>query len=240
MPTKVSGTGSYTTSCTNTVTPDISELVFSVTGSTMSPVDAGSTVSLTNQTWEVTVPGSVLQTGINLGLLKAGDSPGGTATVSVFASNTKEGTVAAAPIPISVGPIVVSGGLAQPVKSAFSVPDMSWTAVGGNVAFAMEKAALEVEIGPLKVGFTCTPKDPNVSIVSAAVRGKTDIPAAKPGSSSGTAVLGATTSQASDLPRTGASPLIPISLAVGLIDVGYLLASAAAPARRRLRHLRQP
>ncbi|MGQ0433194.1 MAG: hypothetical protein ACT452_12395, partial [Microthrixaceae bacterium] len=78
VPTKVSGTGSYTTTCTNSVTPDKSELLFVVTGSTMSPIDAGSAVSLTDQSWEVTVPASVLQTGINLGLLAAGDKPAGT------------------------------------------------------------------------------------------------------------------------------------------------------------------
>jgi hypothetical protein len=235
----VSGTGAYTTTCKNSVTPDTSELQFAVTGSTMSPIDAGSTTSLTSQSWEVTVPASVLQTGINLGLLNPGDTPAGTAVVSVFTSNTKEGTVTSPSIPLAVGPIALgSDGLALPAKTTFSVPDMSWTAVGGDVAYAMAGASVEVEVGPLKVKFTCTPKDPNVSIVTAAVRGKTDIPAAKPGSS-GTAVLGATASQSS-LPRTGASPLIPISLAVGLIDVGYLLASAAAPARRRLRHLRQP
>lgn len=241
MPTKVSGTGSYTTTCKNNVTPDSSELLFAVSGSTMSPVEAGSTVSLTNQTWEVTVPASVLQTGINLKLLKAGDSPAGTAVVSVFASNTKEGTVEAAPVALSVGPITLDGGgLAQPAKTAFTVPDMSWTAVGGDVAYAMANAAIEVEVGPLKVKFTCAPKDPSVTIVTAAVRGKTDIP---PASKPGAQVLGETLTQADaaadSLPRTGGSPLVPVALAVGLIDLGYLFASAAQPTRRRLRHLVQ-
>jgi hypothetical protein len=235
----VSGTGSYTTTCTNSVTPDVSELLFAVSGSTMSPIEAGSTVSLTNQSWEVTVPASVLQTGINLGLLHAGDSPAGTAVVSVFASNTKEGTIAAAPVALSIGPIVVTGGLAQPAKTAFAVPDMSWTAVGGSVAYAMANASIEVEVGPLKVQFTCSPKDSTVSIVTGGVRGKTDIPSAK----AGTEVLGATitpAAAAAALPRTGANTLVPLALAVGLIDVGYLLASVAQPARRRLRHLVQP
>src|SRR5699024_6524850 len=109
-PTMVTGTGRYTATCSNNATPDLSELAFEVTGSTLSPVDAGSKVSLVDQSWEVTVPASVLQTGINLGLLKAGDSPAGKAVVSVFASNTKEGTARSAPVGLSVGPIVVSGG----------------------------------------------------------------------------------------------------------------------------------
>lgn len=239
MPTKVSGTGSYTTTCKNSVTPDVSELVFAVSGSTISPVEAGSPVALTDQSWEVTVPASVLQTGINLGLLHAGDSPAGAAVVSVFASNSKEGTITAAPVALSIGPLVVQDGAAQPAKTAFAVPDMTWTAVGGDVALAMADASVEVEVGPLKVKFTCAPKDPRVTIVTAAVRGKTNIPAAKPGSGTGTEVLGETVTTARDLPRTGANPLAAIMLAVGLIDLGYLFASAAQPARRRLRHLVQ-
>jgi len=237
VPTTVSGTGTYATTCSNSVTPDLSELQFTAAGSTISPVEAGSTVSLTDQSWEVTVPGSVLQTGINLGLLKAGDSPAGTAEVSVFASNTKEGDVTSPPIPLSVGPIVVEGGQAQPAKTAFSAPDMSWTAVGGDVVFAMSGAKVKVAIGPLEVTFTCAPADPSVAIVTAAVRGSTGIPPAKPG----VQVLGATTRNApaaQDLPRTGTNPLVPAAVAVGLIDIGYLLVSVARSARPRLRYLR--
>lgn len=222
--TTLTGTGSYATSCTNSVTPDISELAFKVTGSTLSPVTAGSAVKLTDQKWEVTVPGSVLQTGINLGLLKAGDKPAGTATVSVFATNTQEGTVKAAPVGISVGPIALEGGQALPVTTSFNVPDMSWTAVGGNVAFAMAAAAVQVEIGPIKVDFSCKPTDPNVKIVTATVSGTTNIPAA------GAQVLGSTVTA---LPRTGTSPLVPAALALGLIDLGYLFVSATQPMRRR-------
>lgn len=236
VPTKVSGTGNYTTTCKNSVTPETSELQFAVTGSTMSPIEAGSTASLTNQSWEVSVPSSVLQTGINLGLLSPGDTPAGTAVVAVFASNTKEGTVTAAPVALSIGPIAVdSSGLALPAKTTFAVPNMNWTAVGGNVAYKMSSASVEVEVGPLKVKFTCTPKDPSVTIVTAGVVGKTNIPAA-------TEVLGTTVTQAAateSLPRTGANTMVAVALAVGLIDLGYLFASAAQPARRRLRYLVQ-
>src|SRR5690606_29614944 len=198
-------------------------------------VDAGSKVSLVDQSWEVTVPASVLQTGINLGLLKAGDSPAGKAVVSVFASNTKEGTARSAPVGLSVGPIVVSGGAAQPAVTTFSVPDMSWMAVGGDVAFAFAGAEVSVEVGPLEVVFTCTPKDPSVTIVTAAVRGQTGIPPALPGTGPQPEVLGETTAPdpgagSRSLPRTGANALVPMALAIGLIDVGYLLASAARPA----------
>ena len=221
--------------CHNNVTPDASELAFSITGTTVSPVEAGEQAVLEDQAWSATVPASVLQTGINLGLLKAGDSPAGTATVSVFASNTKEGTRTPDPIPVVVGPIAVVAGAAQPVTTTFSVPDLSWTAVGGDVDFAMGETKVEVAIGPLAVIFTCSPKDPAVTIVTAAVNGKTNIP---PAGRPGTQVAGVTVTPAA-LPRTGMNPVGPVAAAVGLIDLGYLLASAVRPARRRLRYLVQ-
>lgn len=236
QPVEVSGSADYTGTCTNSATPDVSELGFTVEGTTMSPVTAGSDVVLTEQTWTVTVPATVLQTGINLGLLAAGDSPGGTATVGVFASNTKEGTVTADPIALSIGPIALgSDGLAMPAATSFAVPDMSWTAVGGEVGFAMASAKIDVELGPLVVTFTCTPKNPDTTIVKAAVNGKTDIP---PAGRPGTQVAGVTVTPAA-LPRTGMNPVRPIAAAVGLLDLGYLLVSATWPARRRLRHLVQ-
>jgi len=225
-PTDVTGTADYTATCHNNVTPDASELAFRVTGTTVSPVQSGQQVVLRDQRWEVTVPASVLQTGINLSLLKAGDSPAGTATASVVASNTSEGVRTSSPVPVVVGPIEVVGGAAQPVTTAFAVPDMSWTAVGGPVAFEMAETKLAVAIGPLEVIFTCEPKDPGVTIVQAAVNG------------TATEVRGVTTTRA--LPRTGTSPVVPVALAIGLLDLGYLLISAVRPARRRWRYLVQP
>jgi hypothetical protein len=228
--------------CRNNVTPDASELAFKVTGTTVSPVEAGKSVVLKDQSWEVTVPASVLQTGINLKLLKPGDSPAGTAKASVFATNTKEGLRSSAPIPIVVGPIQVVGGAAQPATTTFAVPDMTWTAVGGTVGFAMAGTTVAVAIGPLEVVFTCEPKNPKTTIVTAAVNGKTNIPPAQPGDD--TEVGGVTTTPAAEaeggaLPRTGANPIVPLALAVGLIDLGYLLASAVRPARRRLGYMVQ-
>jgi hypothetical protein len=224
----VTGTGAYVTTCSNSVTPDKSELSFEVTGTTKSPVAAGGPVSLTGQSWKVTVPASVLQTGMNLVGIKAGDTLAATATASVFATNTAEGTVTSAPTALSVGPIQVDGaGAALPATTSFAVSDMAWTATGGDVVFAMDKTSVEVSIGPLKVSFTCEPKDPSIAIVTAKVSGSSGTPAA---------VRGVTVTRSSSLPRTGTNPLVPMALAVGLLDLGYLLMSAAQPARRRLRH----
>ncbi len=235
----MTGTANYTATCRNNVTPDASELAFKITGTTISPVQAGEEVVLEDQSWEVTVPASVLQTGINLALLKPGDSPAGTATVSVFASNTKEGLRTSAPIPVVVGPIVVNSGVVQPATTTFAGPDLRWRAVGGEVAFVMAETTVAVALGPLEVKFTCEPKDPGLAIVRAAVLGKTDIPPAQPGGSDPEVAGETITPEGGEgaLPRTGSGALVPIALAVGLIDLGYLLATAARPARRRLQYL---
>jgi hypothetical protein len=219
------------------VTPDASELAFKITGTTISPVDAGSQVVLTDQAWQVTVPASVLQTGINLGLLQPGDNLPVEVTAAIFASNTKEGTRTSDPTAFTAGPIEVSDGAAQPLTTGFAIDDMSWTAVGGTVGFSMGETVMNIAVGPLEVIFTCGPKDPSVTIVEAAVIGETDIP---PAGRDGTEVKGETVEPADDtLPKTGANPVVPIALAVGLIDIGYLLVSAVRPARRRYRYLVQ-
>jgi hypothetical protein len=223
-PSEVSGTASYPTSCRNSVTPDLSELLFEASGRTTSPIAAGGTATLTGQSWKVTVPGSVLQTGVGLGLVKPGDTPTGVAAVTVSASNTRQGTRTVADIPLSIGPVVVTGGQAQAATTTFAVPDMSFTATGGDVRFAMAATSVEVTLGPIEVTFTCEPKAPVATIVTAAVRG-----AGAPAS-----VAGVSTSRPAGgtLARTGPSALAKLVLAAALIDVGYLCWSAARPRRR--------
>lgn len=231
-PTEISGTAAYTGACRNSATPDVSELLFEASGRTLSPIAAGSAANLTNQSWKVTVPASVLQTGIGLGLLKPGDTPTGLATITVAASNTRQGTATANAIPLSIGPIAVDGaGQALAAVTTFAVPNMSFTSVGGDVAFAMASTSVEVSLGPVKVTFTCQPKAPVATIVTAAVRGTT-------GSTAGpTRVAGVSQTRQSSgsLARTGPSALVKIVLAIGLIDLGYLCWSATRPRRRELR-----
>lgn len=199
-------------------------------------------MTLTDQSWTVTVPGSVLDTGIALGLLSFGDTAAGNVQASVFASNTLEGVKTSAPIAIGVGPIADGGGgKAADVSTTFSVADMTWTSVGGPVAMTMHAATVNVTIGPLEVGFSCEP-DSSDPVVETQVLGSTgERPAGRPDPTSGggtdtPTVLGVTVTQATtdSLPVTGIEVLPPLLLALGLLDLGYLIVSAAAPARRRL------
>jgi hypothetical protein len=229
------------TSCTNTVTPDKSALTFKITGTAPKTIDAGKQVVLGKQSWEVTVPGSTLQAGVNLDLLAPGDTVGGTVTPKLFGSNTAEGSVAGAGVPVTIGPIQVDGaGMVLPATTTFSPANTSWTAVGGDVAYSMDTTTFLLVIGPLKIGFTCTPDDTTKAIVTTTVVGQTDIPAAgrDPAPAATATVAGVTTTSTTGgtLPVTGSSSLmVQIALALILIDGGYMLLSATKPARRRPR-----
>jgi hypothetical protein len=151
-------------------------------------------------------------------------------TPKVFASNTVEGVVAAAPVSIGVGPIAVDGaGMALPVVVTFVVPDMTWTSVGADVAFSMTSASVAVSLGPLTVTFTCEPKAPVATIVTAVVRGVTNLKAAPP--PSGVLAAGAPAENVA-LARSGWSPFRYVLVGFALVDVGYLLWSSTSPRRR--------
>lgn len=232
--TEVTGTKAFVTSCKNNVTPDLSELTFAITGTAPTQVTAGQPVTLSDQSWTVSVPASVLNTGLGLGLLNIGDSVAGTVTPSLFATNTVEGTRKLSPIAVQIGPIQDDGSAsvppkAKPASTTFAVPDTTWTSVGGTVGYGLGDTAIEVAVGPLKVSFTCTPKDPSLAVVQTNVIGSTGVAAAgRP-----TSVLGVQQTQSAELPRTGISLFGPLAFAVALLDLGYLMLSVVSPARRR-------
>jgi len=232
LPATLTATGVYAGACTNSVTPDPSTLTFHITGTAPSEVAAGSPVHLTNQSWTLDVPGSVLTAGVNLGLLNPGDVVSGSITAGVFASNTTEGTQTSAAIPVSIGPITVDGGtgLANDVSTTFAVPDMTWTAVGGSVGYSFAASSATVTIGPLNVIFTCQPDAGAGEFLITLVTGATGTPPAGRGTTTTTLsdqVLGDT------LARTGYSPTYMLVLGLTMLDLGYLVWSASRPPRRR-------
>lgn len=248
VPGSNTGTASYTAACSNSITPDVSEMTFELTGTVPQEVIAGETVSLDDHTWTVTVPGSVLDAGIALGLLNPGDTVPATVTPAVFASNTIEGTKVAGPVNVTLGPITASAttGLADPLTKSFSVNDLMWTTTGGTVGYAMDETAMAVSIGVIEVAFACTPNETDLAFVETQVLGSTgEKPAertpttnpttqANPPTQTSPTVLGSTTARSTGetLPRTGLSALGPLLFALALIDFGYLARSATAPARK--------
>lgn len=232
------GSASYTAKCTNSLTPDISELTLVLSGTVPTQVKAGDTVTLDDHTWQVTVPGTVLDTGIGLGLLEPGDTVEGSVTASVFASNTVEGTRSSAPLDVAFGPITADAvtGLADPATATLQVNGFTWTAVGGKIGYSMADAKVAVAIGAIDITFSCSPSDLNLTFVNSEVVGSTgQTPAGRTPTTP--TVLGSTVRPQApnqdELPRTGAELLAPVLLALGLLDVGYIAQSVVAPHRRR-------
>jgi hypothetical protein len=231
----VTGTATYTTECRNNITPDVSTLTFEVTGTAPGKVQAGETVTLSDQHWKITVPGSVLDAGIGLGLIGAGDTLNGAVKVSVAATNTAEGTRESSPVPIEVGPIALdeATGTAQPVTAAFDVADMTWTTTGGTVAYRMAGAQVDMQIGAIAITFTCAPVDGTITIVETQVEGEAVVLPIVAEQPRVEGVTVATPAAPRDvLPETGYTTAVFLLLAVVLLDLGYLAWSTTQPARR--------
>jgi hypothetical protein len=260
-PATTTGSGGFTTgnhtyaaNCTNNLQPGTSQLNFTVTGTAPARVNPGAPVTVTNQSWSVTVPGALLTTGVNLGLLNDGQTVQGTVTPAESATDTAQATQAAAPISTAIGPIHVDAttGNVADVTTSFTVPNMTWTATGGTVAVAMATTKFNVSLGSVSVAFTCDPgsTDPFVStavsgssttvanpVTAPTVLGATYSPTAGASttSSSSSRPLGPASTVAAALPLTGAPRLMVwlFVLSLILVDLGYLTWSAARPARRR-------
>ncbi len=247
----VTGTATYASTCSGrlgTVDLPPAHLTFKITGTAPDQVDAGAQVTLSAQSWEVTVPGATLQLGAALGL-GDGSVITGTATPAVFGSNTAEGTATQQPdpsLPASIGPIHVVDGVFQDATTTLSPGDMTWTAVGNDVAgqgdVAYSMATTTVTLSSLVVAgnspvLTCTPDDPSTPIVITRVIGSTGIPpAGRTNPPPATTVQAATTAATTEgtLPATGPRNLVfELIIAMVLLDLGYLLWSASRPPRRR-------
>ncbi|MFM2077704.1 MAG: hypothetical protein RJA49_1594, partial [Actinomycetota bacterium] len=180
VPGPVSGSGSYTTSCKNSVTPDLSELTFTAAGKVPGQVDADTSFDLTAMKWSVTIPAGVFQTGINFGLITPGTSIDGTLDLAITASNTVQTTQDSPKIPLVVPVRTGANGLALPSTVKFDVPDMTWTARTGKIDFLLYGANVSVRIGlPNPVVFVCKPTKggPFVSTKAVGVSTATTLPA---------------------------------------------------------------
>ena len=190
---------------------------------------SGDNLVITGQSWTATVPASVLQTAINLGLLNFGDTVHVTATPNLKGTNTDPADNKAPDVAFSVGPIVPDGnGDAQATSATFPVGNLTYRATGGNATFAMSTTKMLITIGALKITFTCTPTDPVPVLLTTIVTGP-QLPTTTT-TTEATAVLAAT-----ELPRTGPdSRTLWVEVVTGLlmIQIGYILWSVTKPARK--------
>jgi hypothetical protein len=238
LPPPVAGSGNYVTSCKNSVTPDLSELTFTATGTAPGEVTADSKFDLSKMKWSVTIPAGVFQTGINFGLINPGTSIDGTLDLAITGTNTVQVTQDADNIALVI-PVKTSNGQALPSTVKFDVPTMHWTARTGKIDFRLYGANVSVKIGlPSPVVFVCKPTKPTSFVstkavgVSTATTTTTTIPAT---TTTQVASEAPGTTTPGQLVVTGAgSTLVQVLIALMFLDLGYLVLSL----RRRPSRLR--
>jgi hypothetical protein len=216
----VTKTVDYTTTCKNSVTPDQSSIPFTVKATAINRAALGSKVTVTGQRWTVTVPGSVLDTGINLGLLNPGDTINGKVEAVSSVGNATPGSVTASAIPIKVGPIQVDAvsGAAKPAAVSFDVPDTVVTATGGTLTVTLGVSKITVTIGALNVTFTCTPASGG-PFAQVEVAGQGTVPAT-------TSTVPKVASSGAKVPKTGSDDrqlMFSALLALALLQLGAVL-----------------
>jgi len=222
----------YVSTCTNSVTPQPSEINFKIAG--LAPATAGqnTAVTLRNISWTIAVPGAIFDTGINLGLVNPGDKLGGVVEPTVKVTNASPSTLTPAAQSVQIGPVAVNAsGLALPATVVVTTPDQSVTATGGQVAFSMGTTKITVSIGALKVVFTCAAPS-TTPFASTTVTGSS--PATTTTTTTVVASAGPPTTVArSNLPRTGLSGVSAwVAAVIGLaaLQLGAVLLGGA---RRR-------
>ncbi|MFZ4718345.1 MAG: hypothetical protein ACOYMR_02905 [Ilumatobacteraceae bacterium] len=233
LPGPVSGKGTYNTSCKNSVTPDLSQLTFTASGSLPGQVDADAGFDLEKMKWGVTIPASVFQTGINFGLITPGSNISGSMDLAIKGTNTTEGTQDAPKIDITIPVTVGADGQARPSTVQFTVPDMAWTARSGRIDMSMYGANVSVRIGlPNPVVFVCKPTagTPFVSTKAVGVSTATTTTVVESEAPTPTTVDGG----GGELVVTGSTTatFVQILIALLLLDIGYLVLSLRRSPRR--------
>lgn len=241
--TPKTGSASYPLACSYTYDlpgsgPGDVSYTLNATGTVPTRVVAGDKVTLSGQSWSVTIPWELrgpLQTGFNIGALTDGQTLRGTASTTVFASNTVEGTLSQSGIPATLGPVVKG----QPSTLRFDPPDQTVTAVGGGpTGFEVRAAKFDVAIeaasfGSVLVKFDClATAAAGTTFVSTDVVGVSDlVGATDPGGHAGAGRSGT-----GRLPATGAnetSLLTGLAAALVLGGAALLIVPALATLRRR-------
>ncbi|RMH80236.1 MAG: hypothetical protein D6683_05365 [Actinomyces sp.] len=198
------------TSCTNSVTPNLTDLTWDVTASVPTSVNVGDPVAVTGQTWGVTIPGSVFDAGINLNLITPGQTITSTLDAVITAAGSSEGSTTVTGIPLSVVVEVNPDGTAKDAATTFTVPDVTVTAAADPVVIGLGTLTLAVDVGlPLPVTFTCEPVAGAPTIVSTTVLGASPTPTTTAPATSTTAPASTTSAPASTTSGAASTTTFP-------------------------------
>ncbi len=232
----VTNTATFTGDCTNNVTPDHSTLTYEVTATASSPVSAGDKITISNQTWVVTVPGTLATT------LKPLLPNGLTATsIGTFtATNADPSEIDTEPL-TGTTPFPDSG----PIITTIHPADVSFTATGGDVNIGLSGTFTTVDLPSLFITaeLTCVIAPDSAPLFTLKARdgspGTTAPATTTPGGGGGGGTVAPTTSVVASLgqiPRTGSnSSMLWVELFGGLlvIQLGMMMWSTGQGRRRR-------
>jgi len=251
---KIHGSVTNANNCHTTLEPalqDPSDSVVNVTIATdaFPQPHQGDPITLSNTKLTIQIPASLLQVGVDAGLITDGMSIPSTVTLVLAGSNTTQGThTYTATQTITVH---VVSGQAQPLSSTINLPNTTWTPKNDvdNVFFT-EKSLKIVStipiIGGVTATFNCTPNG-TATVLGLSAQG-TEPPVIPQGTTTttvaatgtgtgGTSGVGTTGTGTGSLPRTGASALFMIAVAGLLIDLGASAMFFGRKRRRRHRHI---
>jgi hypothetical protein len=249
--TTIPGHGSDLNACNTVLVPDLQppgNTNITVTFDTMASPQPhlGDPITLSNTSVTLNIPASLIQLGVNAGLIKNGDQVPSTVTVKVGATNTTEQTHSY--VVNQTANIVVKGTKSQPLTAHINLPDTHWTPTGATEDVIFSQKALKIVshlnlpgLGAVSVTFTCTPRTTAVFAALGAtgavtVTQPTGVTTPPSDGTGGGGTLGGQASGASELPRTGSSPWPLFVVAAVLIDLGLLAIGAAKRRRRPLHH----
>jgi hypothetical protein len=251
--TTIHDSGSDVNNCNTVLVPDLqppgnTKITVTIATDASPQPHFGDPITLSGTGVTLNIPASLLQLGVNAGLIKNGDQVPSTVTLKVGGLNTTEQTHSY--VVNQSATIVVNGTKAQPLTAHINLPNTVWTPVSATQDVAFSEKSLKIVshlnlpgLGAVSVTFTCNPTTAAgfiavgatgvATITSPPPVGGTTLPPS--GDGGGIGGVGGQASGASELPRTGSSPWPLFVVAAFCIDLG-LLAIAAAKRRRRPLH----
>src|SRR5262245_6484227 len=178
-PVSPAGAITFNNACTQNLAAGGTQLSTDLTGTVPATTSPGGTVTVSNLTMTVFLPGDLFAAGYNAGFLTNGQTVPGNARVAVEGVNTVEGVQNTAQVGTLVGPISITDpdGIpatgdetAAPAQVSVTFPNLNFTAgAGGTLSFREDTQpvtaapttaggiVIGASVGAINVTFRCSP-----------------------------------------------------------------------------------
>jgi len=199
----------------------------------------GDPIKLTNGTLKIAVPASLLQTGVDAGIIADGMVIPSTLKLILTGDGTTQGSHT-----YTIhqdAHVVVNNGVAAPLTATVDLPDTTWTPVDDQTPVVFSEKSMTVvsnidALGGLVATFACTPTGNSTVLGLVAQAGQvittTTVPVSDLGDGGTTGTTTAPQS-ADTLPRTGANAALWLVIGAILLDLGLV---AIVGTRRRAKN----